>query len=62
MKYIVHQEVTAVVSDTRNETLVKMCNTFLVVSLEVPTALLLMIQVISRCDGYGASDVTFIVL
>jgi hypothetical protein len=48
MKYIVHQEVTAVVTDTHNETLVNMCNTFLVVSPEVPTALLLVTQVITN--------------
>jgi hypothetical protein len=46
MKYIVHEEVTAVLTDTHKETLVKMCNTFLVVNIEVPTVLLLMIQVI----------------
>jgi hypothetical protein len=45
MKCIVHQEVTVVVRDTHNETLVKMCNTFLVVNLTVPTLVLLMIQV-----------------
>jgi hypothetical protein len=47
MKHIVHTEITAVVTGTHNETLVKMCNAFLVVSLEIPTALLLMIRVIT---------------
>ena len=46
MKYIVHKDVTAVVTDIHNETLVKICNTFLVVNFEVPTALLLIIHVI----------------
>jgi hypothetical protein len=42
-----HNE-TAFVTDTHNETPVTMCTSFLVVSLEVSTAVLLMFQIITN--------------